>query len=156
MLAEALSGRGYAVWWDRTIPPGKVFDEVIEQALTNARCVIVLWSRDSAASNWVKTEAAEASGRNLLVPVLIENVPVPIEFKRIQVANLSSWEGDQHDSEFVSLLTSIERLLNGPRGKLYATAPRTCPHDRLPPLRNRSVPLRASGKPTEPSDMPSE
>lgn len=46
------------MWWDRTIPPGSTFDRVIEQALDSARCVVVLWSATSAASDWVKTEAA--------------------------------------------------------------------------------------------------
>ena len=25
-VAELLRQRGYSVWWDRTIPPGRVFD----------------------------------------------------------------------------------------------------------------------------------
>ena len=36
-LAEALSRRGWEVWWDRTIPPGKTWREVIAAALAEAR-----------------------------------------------------------------------------------------------------------------------
>ena len=32
------------MWWDRKIPFGKSFDAVIEKALWQARCLIVLWS----------------------------------------------------------------------------------------------------------------
>jgi TIR domain len=32
-LADALAAQGSSVWWDRVIPPGRVFDEVIEEAL---------------------------------------------------------------------------------------------------------------------------
>src|SRR5215472_14103178 len=51
-LATALHGRGWSVWWDRTIPPGKSFDVVIEAALNAAKCVIVLWSPASVTSEW--------------------------------------------------------------------------------------------------------
>jgi len=42
IIAEALEQYGYSVWWDRIIPPGKIFDEVITDALDAAKCVIVL------------------------------------------------------------------------------------------------------------------
>lgn len=110
-LADALSRASYSVWWDRTIPPGRVFDEVIQEAIAAARCVIVLWSGDSVRSNWVKTEAAEGAARGLLVPALIENVAPPIEFKRIQAANLADWQGDDDDPQFRQLLDAVARLL---------------------------------------------
>jgi len=47
---------------DRIIPPGITFDDVIEQNLDAAKCVIVLWSRESVKSKWVKTEASEGIG----------------------------------------------------------------------------------------------
>jgi TIR domain len=31
MIAAALGGHGWDVWWDREIPLGKAFDEIIEK-----------------------------------------------------------------------------------------------------------------------------
>jgi hypothetical protein len=106
-VAQALADQGWSVWWDRTIPPGRQFDEVIEEALDSARCVVVLWSRASVASQWVKTEAAEAMRRKILVPVLIEDVKIPLEFRRLQAADLSTWTGGNTHEEMQKFLASI-------------------------------------------------
>jgi hypothetical protein len=111
LLADALERLGWSVWWDRVIPPGRVFDEVIEESLTAARCVIVLWSTASIASDWVKTEAAEAAARRVLVPALIDHVKIPLEFRRFQAADLTAWTGAPNDAEFAKLAASVAPLL---------------------------------------------
>jgi len=110
-LAAALSEEGWLVWWDREIPPGKSFDEVIEAALTAAKCVIVLWSKSSVASDWVKVEAADAAKRHILIPALIENVEMPLEFRRIQAADLIGWRGSKQHAGFEILLESIANII---------------------------------------------
>jgi hypothetical protein len=50
-LADALQKKGWSVWWDPTIRAGEIFDKVIERALADAQCVIVLWSRNSIESD---------------------------------------------------------------------------------------------------------
>jgi hypothetical protein len=52
-LVRALERRGWSVWWDRAILPGRTYDIVIEEALEAARCVIVVWSNTSVTSDWV-------------------------------------------------------------------------------------------------------
>lgn len=111
LLADALERLGWSVWWDRVIPPGRVFDEVIEESLTAARCVIVLWSTASTASDWVKTEAAEAAARRVLVPALIDHVKIPLEFRRFQAADLTAWTGAPDDAELAKLAASVAPLL---------------------------------------------
>ena len=46
-LAGAFEGQGWTVWWDKQIPPGMDYAQVIEAAVTAAQCVVVLWSRHS-------------------------------------------------------------------------------------------------------------
>src|SRR4029453_16480684 len=98
LIAQALSGQGWTVWWDRTIPPGKTF--VIEDALEHASCVVVLWSKAAVASEWVCAEAAEGMRRGILVSAFLENVNIPLEFRRILATNLRSWVGDVSDPNF--------------------------------------------------------
>ncbi len=43
-LAEKLIELGWSVWWDRNIPVGKAYDQVIEEELAKSNCIIVLWS----------------------------------------------------------------------------------------------------------------
>ncbi len=126
-LSEVLGARGWTVWWDRTIPPGRVFDEVIQDELNAAKCVVVLWSPASVRSNWVKTEAAEAAARGVLVPALVDDVAPPIEFKRIQAANLTEWDGDAGHAEVATLLASVDRLVRGGAPPVVAPAPRPPP-----------------------------
>src|SRR5579864_2508862 len=111
-LADALAARGSSVWWDRVIPPGRLFDEVIEEALDAARCVVVLWSKASVASSWVRAEAAEAMHRKILVPVLIEHVRIPLEFRRLQAADLSQWPDAASEAQFAKFSQSIDQLVS--------------------------------------------
>ena len=140
-VAQALTDQGWSVWWDRTIPPGRQFDEVIEEALDSARCVVVLWSKASVASQWVKTEAAEAMRRKILVPVLIEDVKIPLEFRRLQAADLSTWTGGNTHEEvrkfFASIGTNVgqEARPTSPTGSEAPQPPQQPPAQPSPQVR---------------------
>jgi len=114
-LATALLEEGWSVWWDRSIPPGKSFEEVIEAALEAAKCVIVLWSKTSIESDWVKVEADEAMKRRILIPALIEDVRIPLAFRRLQAARLVDWRGSSPHPGFESLMGAIANLVPKPK-----------------------------------------
>ena len=80
LFAEALKAQGYSVWWDRKFPPGHKFDTFIQEKLNQAKCVIVLWSKDSVDSDWVKEEASDGEKRDILIPVLINDILPPLGF----------------------------------------------------------------------------
>jgi len=113
-IAKVLNSRGWTVWWDRTIPPGKTFDEVIEDAIDSTACIVVLWSAASVTSDWVKTEASEGSRRKVLVPILIDEVKIPLEFRRIQAANLVGWDNSPAHPELVKVYHSIAEISGKP------------------------------------------
>jgi hypothetical protein len=107
VLAHALESDGWSVWWDRKLVAGEAFDDTIERQLATADSVVVLWSEHSIRSEWVKNEAAAASERDVLVPVLLDDVKEPLEFRRRHAADLTHWTGDPADSEFSRLIAGI-------------------------------------------------
>jgi hypothetical protein len=115
-VAETIAQHGWSVWWDRKIPYGSTFDEVIEQNLEIAKCVIVLWSKESVLSRWVKTEASEGARRGILVPVLLQSTAkIPLEFRLMQAANLSDWQPGMFHEEFQRLIEHITGILGKPK-----------------------------------------
>ena len=113
-LARAFEKAGMSVWWDRSIPAGTNFDQVIERALAESKMVVALWSRSSVASRWVLNEAEEAAIRHILVPVLIErDVKIPLAFKRIQAADLVDWDGAADAPVCAEFVVAITARLRG-------------------------------------------
>jgi hypothetical protein len=110
-LADALSQRGWSVWWDRSIIPGANFDQVIKEALDASKCIIALWSESSVESDWVKDEAGVGRDRDVLIPVLIEDVEIPLGFRQIQAARLTEWDGSVTAPELEMLSLAITRLI---------------------------------------------
>lgn len=110
-IAEVLEQQEYSVWWDPKIPPGATFAAVIEEEVSSAKCVVVLWSKESVKSEWVQTEAYEGKQRNILVPLLIEDVNIPLEFRRIQAADLRDWQPHNPHADFNLMLDAIANIV---------------------------------------------
>ena len=87
-LAEALAQQGLVVWWDRTILAGQNYETEIVKALQNSRCVIVIWTRHSVSSDWVKEEASYARSQGRLIPVLLDDTEIPVPFRLIETVKL--------------------------------------------------------------------
>ena len=113
-LAEALQSTGWSVWWDRRIPAGLTWRGVLERELQHMRCMVVLWSQHSVASDWVCEEAAEGRQLGRLVPVLLEHVRPPAGFREIQAADLVDWDGSHDFLGLRRLLEDIEALIGKP------------------------------------------
>jgi hypothetical protein len=116
-LAEPLEALGWSVWWDRVIAAGRTFDDVIEEAIDSTKCVVVLWSKSSVRSRWVRAEAEEGALRGVLVPVMIEQAKIPLAFRRIQAADLVGWDGSRTPG-FERLIADIASLIGQPHNQL--------------------------------------
>jgi hypothetical protein len=110
-LVAVFEQHGVDVWWDRSIQPGRAFDDAIEAALDAAKCVVVVWSRHSVKSRWVRAEAAEGERRSILIPVQIESAMLPLEFRRLQTPQLIGWTGASQHPELLTLLRAIREVL---------------------------------------------
>ncbi|HEY6247700.1 MAG TPA: toll/interleukin-1 receptor domain-containing protein [Pyrinomonadaceae bacterium] len=113
-LARVCEQQKWTVWWDKVIPPGKKYADVIGQELASAKAVVVLWSRASVASDWVKDEAQEAANRGILFPALLEKVNPPYGFRQVQTADLSEWDSSSTSTELESFVRAIGGVLNKP------------------------------------------
>lgn len=119
LIAEGIAARleheRWSVFWDRRIPVGLTWDDIVERALDSAKCVVVLWSSTSRDSEWVRIEANEGAERNILAPALLENIKIPLRFRRIQAANLIGWSPETPDTPGVqALVNAIRRCLSSP------------------------------------------
>jgi hypothetical protein len=59
----------------------------------------------------VRNEADEGASRNAMVSVRIEDVRVPLAFRRIQAADLIGWQGDRNDQRLAEVIRAISVLL---------------------------------------------
>jgi len=112
-LVEVFERQGYEVWWDRQIGLGVKFDREIEIEIENARCIVVIWSKASLESDWVRAEANEALDRKVLVPVVIDDVKPPLAFRTIQSSKLTNWPSTRSADSLNNILAAISLLLSG-------------------------------------------
>jgi hypothetical protein len=110
-LVSALEKNGWSVFWDRTIPAGKTWRQVIGSEIRACRSVLVVWTENSIASEWVLEEAETGKRRGILIPVLLDNVEPPFGFGNIQAANLTAWNGDSSSPTFIHLVADITTIV---------------------------------------------
>lgn len=93
-VIRALEVQGFSTWWDDRIVPVERWDATIESEISASLAVLVLWTKASAKSQWVRSEAQYALENKKLVPVLMEECSPPLAFSLVQAINLSRWSGD--------------------------------------------------------------
>src|SRR5215472_7037245 len=113
-LVSALEKTAWSVFWDRTIPAGKTWRQVIGAEIQACRTVIVAWTVNSVNSEWVQEEAEVGRRRKILVPVLLDKVEPPFGFGGIQAANLVAWHGENSSPAFTRLVGDIAAVLGLP------------------------------------------
>jgi len=110
-FAEGFEAQGFDVWWDQALRSGEAYDEVTEAALRNAKAVVVLWSKKSVVSRWVRAEATLADRNRTMVPARIEPCDLPIMFELTQTADLSRWQGAANDKAWRAFLADVQGMV---------------------------------------------
>ncbi len=121
------------MWWDQALSAGETFDKATEKALKDAGAVVVLWSKRSVESRWVRSEATQADRFGTLVPATIEACDRPIMFELTHTADLANWSGDPADPRWRSFVAGLRRSVGA------AAIPATVP----------TIPVIAPATPTD-------
>jgi len=128
-FARGFERAGFSVWWDRTLRSGDPYDKVTEQALKQAKAVVVLWSSRSVDARWVRAEATIADRLGTLVPVMIEICERPVMFELTQAADLTHWTGNYGDKAWKACLDDVRQAIQKPRSTDTATVAALNPAD---------------------------
>ena len=123
-VSEALAAEGYEVWRDDELPAHRAYADVIEERLKSARAVVVLWSAQSARSQWVRAEADVAREAGTLVQAALDGVTPPMPFNQIQCADLSGWTGEDAAPGWRKLTASVRALAGVAADNIDRNAPR--------------------------------
>jgi len=110
VIAEALRTLGYGVWRDDALPAHRAYGDVIAEQIEAARAVVVIWSADAVASEWVRSEADKARALRKLVQLRVDQADLPMPFDQIHCADLTGWTGGGEPADWSKVVGSIDAL----------------------------------------------
>jgi len=93
LLAAYLEAEGWSVWFDTHLTAGDVYRDEIMKELVAARCVIVLWTKRSIGSEFVRAEAGRAKALSKLIPIKSSDVAysdIPLPFGEMHTENATN------------------------------------------------------------------
>lgn len=109
ILATALKGSGFSVWFDEELTSGDAYRHVIRSVIDYCTAVVVVWSKQSVRSEFVLDEATYAKKQCKLCPIRIDDVELPFGHGQQHTDNLIGWQGNLDHTGFVRLLASLKR-----------------------------------------------
>jgi len=112
-VAEGLRAEGYSVWSDDDLPSHRAYADVIEEQLSTAKAVVVIWSAEAVKSEWVRSEANRAREDRKLAQLNVDGARLPMPFDQIQCADLAGWTGDRAAPGWAKVAASVAELATG-------------------------------------------
>ena len=126
-LITLLEQAGHQLWWDGMLKGGENFLPTTQAALEGADAVVVLWSKASVDSHWVRDEATVGRDRRRLVPLSIDGSMPPLGFRQFQLLDLSRWNGKASAPEFQQVIDAIAAVSGQPAPARAVQAPPAAP-----------------------------
>ena len=114
-VIHGLDVENFSVFWDNKILVNEEWQERLDDEIAQSDCIIVLWSRLSAKRPQVLREIELASKLNKqIVHCLIDqNVDLPKQYEKINMANLLFWTGgnynDPHWRQVITIANGEEK-----------------------------------------------
>ncbi|MFM5950363.1 MAG: TIR domain-containing protein [Novosphingobium sp.] len=113
-IIAALEQSGLRVWWDGLLEGGDTFLPTTEAALESADAVVVLWSKTSVDSHWVRDEATRGRERGCLVPLSLDGSHAPLGFRQFQLIDLARWRGKPEAPEIQAAVRAVHAFAGQP------------------------------------------
>lgn len=117
-LAHELTAQGQKVWWDRwDIKAGdSLIQKIFEEGIGEATAFLVLLSKSSIDSDWVREELDQATVRRIegvtrVIPVLLDDVSFPVSLRTLKWVDLRG--GVDHAVE--EIIHAVEGIRERPQ-----------------------------------------
>ncbi len=110
-LVAAIEANGWTVWWDPEISPGQEFDRQIARELKSATAILVVWTRNSVESRWVRGEAREGAERGILIPIRFDHAELPIDVRTLHTTDFDDWREDSRSSQAQEVMRALGTMI---------------------------------------------
>lgn len=140
IIEANLRKAGFSVWRDASqIRGGQVLGDVVQNAVSQARCVVVCLSEPSVRSPWVRAEIS--AGRHKLVLAKIEGFPMPADLgaaiAQSPVRDLQPWLAGENSGPWKQVIEDCRQTIARPARA--PVAPAQMPTSQRVPVAGRPM-----------------
>lgn len=122
VLCSALQQAGFEPWWDAKLGQGDFRDQLRDE-INRCDVVIALWSKNAhARPDEVKMEMAHAFGVSKLLPLRLDDAPIPRQFAKENFLPFDAWSNGHHATRQLDHILAEARKL----GARPSLVPRPC------------------------------
>lgn len=113
-LVAEIQSPDWDVWWDQQQLSGSDFSVELDERLTQADIVVVVWTPESVDSEWVRSEATKAKTLGTLVPVMVEPATMPVAFINTSYHDLTDWSKGHYDAKWRRFVGELQIRIGNP------------------------------------------